>query len=65
MHPNPTFGHAGSQETHLAATPCDLKRRSQENRQRRLRVQAAAKQRAVKVAREYARAAATFAGDVV
>lgn len=60
MHPKPTFGHAGSQEPHLAAAPCDLKRRSQENRQHRLKVQAAAKQRVVKVARDVV----TFAGDV-
>ena len=55
-----SFGHAGSQEPHLAAAPCDLKRRSQENRQHRLKVQAAAKQRVVKVARDVV----TFAGDV-
>lgn len=48
MHPEPTFSHAGSQETHFATASCDLKRRSQENRQRRLKQKAAEKQRAAK-----------------
>jgi hypothetical protein len=48
MHPEPTFSHAGSQKTHFATASCDLKRRSQENRQRRLKQKAAEKQRAAK-----------------
>lgn len=45
MHPASTFNSSDFQET-FPVTSCDLKRRSQENRRRRLRQKAAAKQRA-------------------